>query len=35
MLRWRPDREPESCLTEQLADPPPLDTDSPVATIVG
>ena len=35
MLRWRPDREPESCLTTQLEDPPPLETDSPVATIVG
>ncbi len=35
MLRWRPDREPESCSTEQLADPPALDSDSPVATIVG
>ena len=34
MLRWRPDREPESCKTEQLADPPPLESDSPVAAIV-
>ena len=34
MLRWRPDRAPESCKTEQLADPPPLDEDSPVASIV-
>ena len=35
MLRWRPDREPESCLTTQLEDPPPLGSDSPVANIVG
>ncbi len=35
MLRWRPDRDPESCSTTQLADPPPAATDSPVAAIVG
>lgn len=35
MLRWRPDREPESCSTEQLAEPEPLTTASPVADIVG
>ena len=35
MLRWRPDREPESCLTEQLSDPEPLAEDSLLRTIVG
>jgi len=34
MLRWRPDREAASCGTDQLAEPPPLETDSPVASIV-
>ncbi len=34
MLRWRPDREPESCSTDQLTDPPPVPADSPVAAIV-
>lgn len=34
MLRWRPDREPQSCSTDQLAEPPPLEADSPVAAIV-
>jgi ATP-dependent DNA ligase len=34
MLRWRPDREPESCLSDQLAEPPPLDADSPVSAIL-
>ncbi len=34
MLRWRPDREPESCSTEQLTEPAPLAADSPVSAIV-
>ena len=34
MLRWRPDREPSSCSTEQIAEPAPLTGDSPVRTIV-
>lgn len=34
MLRWRPDRDPESCSTEQLADPEPLTHDSPIRRIV-
>lgn len=34
MLRWRPDRDPESCSTEQLSDPPVPGTESPVAGIV-
>lgn len=34
MLRWRPDRDPESCSTEQLAEPEPLAKDSPVSRIV-
>lgn len=34
MLRWRPDREPESCSTEQLAEPDPLPGNSPVHDIV-
>jgi ATP-dependent DNA ligase len=34
MLRWRPDREPDSCTTGQLADPDPLPDDSPVRPIV-
>lgn len=28
MLRWRPDRDPESCTTDQLAEPEPLAGDS-------
>mgnify|MGYP001822351276 CR=1 FL=1 len=35
MLRWRPDREPASCLTTQLAEPPPLPPDSLLRSIVG
>ncbi len=35
LLRWRPDRAPESCSTDQLTDPPPLAADSPVSAIVG
>jgi len=35
MLRWRPDRDPESCSTEQLAEPEALATDSLLRTIVG
>ncbi len=35
MLRWRPDREPESCSTDQLAEPEAPSQDSPVAAIVG
>ncbi len=35
MLRWRPDREPESCSTEQLAEPDPLPEDSLLRSIVG
>lgn len=34
MLRWRPDREPESCSTDQLAEPDPIPADSPVRPIV-
>jgi ATP-dependent DNA ligase len=34
LLRWRPDRDPESCRADQLAEPPPLDADSPVAAIL-
>lgn len=34
MLRWRPDRDPESCSTEQLTDPPEPTAESPVASIV-
>lgn len=34
MLRWRPDREPGSCSTDQLAEPEPPPTESPVAAIV-
>jgi len=33
--RWRPDRDPTSCSTDQLADPVPLPGDSPLAHIVG
>ncbi len=35
MLRWRPDRNPESCLLSQLAEPPPLPPDSLLHDIVG
>lgn len=35
MLRWRPDREPESCLLSQLAEPDPLAPDSLLRPIVG
>lgn len=35
MLRWRPDRDPASCSTDQLSEPEPSTADSPVATIVG
>jgi ATP-dependent DNA ligase len=34
MLRWRPDREPESCLTTQLAEPDEVPKDSPVMPIL-
>jgi ATP-dependent DNA ligase len=34
MVRWRPDREPESCSTEQLADQPALSGESPLQGIV-
>jgi ATP-dependent DNA ligase len=34
MLRWRPDREPESCTIDQLSDPDPLPADSPVRSII-
>ena len=35
LLRWRPDREPESCSTEQLSEPAPLAEESLLRTIVG
>lgn len=35
MLRWRPDRDPESCHVDQLAEPEPLAEDSPIREIVG
>ena len=35
MLRWRPDREPESCSIAQLDEGEPHKTDSVVADIVG
>jgi len=35
MLRWRPDRTPESCRTDQLAEPAPTVGHSPVESIVG
>jgi ATP-dependent DNA ligase len=35
MLRWRPDRDPESCSTAQLFDPEVVSDASPVSTIVG
>ncbi len=31
MLRWRPDRDPESCSTEQLAEPEPV----PISEVLG
>ena len=34
MLRWRPDRDPESCSTEQLSEPEPLAEDSLIRDIV-
>lgn len=34
MVRWRPDREPESCSTEQLAEPPAATGSSPIEGIV-
>lgn len=34
MLRWRPDKDPESCGTEQLAEPERSDRPSPVDGIV-
>lgn len=35
MVRWRPDRDPESCSTDQLSDPEPLPPDSELRAIVG
>ena len=35
MLRWRPDRDPESCLLSQLAEPAPLPPNSLLRDIVG
>lgn len=35
MLRWRPDRDPESCSTSQLSEPEPLSADSLLRSIVG
>ncbi len=34
MLRWRPDRDPTSCSTDQLAESPVPEGDSPVDAIV-
>ena len=34
LLRWRPDREPESCSTDQLSEPEPLPDESPLHDIV-
>ncbi len=34
LLRWRPDRDPESCSTEQLAEPPSLSDDALIREIV-
>lgn len=31
MLRWRPDREPDSCLTDQLSEPEPV----PISEVLG
>ncbi len=31
MVRWRPDREPGSCLAEQLAEPPPVPVSEVLA----
>lgn len=35
MLRWRPDRDPDSCSIEQLVDPAPLPAKSELRKIVG
>ena len=35
MLRWRPDRDAESCSIEQLTEPDPLPADSSLRAIVG
>ncbi len=35
MVRWRPDRDPASCSTTQLEEPPHAGGHSPVAEIVG
>ncbi len=36
MLRWRPDRAPESCLLDQLSEPADIDQEaSPLGAIVG
>lgn len=35
LLRWRPDRDPESCRLDQLAEPPPLPANSILRGIVG
>ncbi|MCL1595677.1 MAG: ATP-dependent DNA ligase [Actinomycetia bacterium] len=35
MLRWRPDREPDSCSIDQLKEPAPLAPDSLLRSIVG
>ena len=35
MLRWRPDRDPESCSITQLTEPAPLTDDSLLRSIVG
>ena len=35
MLRWRPDREPDSCRLDQLSEPAPLPPDSILRDIVG
>jgi ATP-dependent DNA ligase len=34
LLRWRPDRDPESCSTDQLSEPEPLTEDSLLRAIV-
>jgi len=35
LMRWRPDRDPESCSTEQLSEPQPLPGGSELHEIVG
>ncbi|MGI9667224.1 MAG: ATP-dependent DNA ligase [Acidimicrobiia bacterium] len=35
MLRWRPDRDADSCLLDQLAEPSPVPSDSLIRDIVG